>query len=136
MTRVLLNSVDAVNVAGNNFYTLQLPVPIDKVIYIDLLATTATGYLLQIDTWGDNVTSAGRLYWRYLDTNTNQRYIEWQTKENLYKEPRTLRELVLSLWETDSSPINVIVPVEEGEEVVIPTSVEFVIELMIYSLNA
>lgn len=130
MTRVLLNSVDATNEAGSNFYTLQLPVPIDKVIYIDILATNTTGYLLQIDTWGDNVTSKGRLYWRYLDTNTNQRYIEWQTKENLYKEPRTLRELVLSFYDANSDPINVIV----GG--VAPTSIEFVIELMVYSLNA
>ena len=130
MTRVLLNSEDATNGAGSNFYTLQLPVPIEKVIYIDLLATTVTNYLLQIDTWGDNVTSKGRLYWRYLDTNTNQRYIEWQTKENLYKEPRTLRELVLSLWNTDSTAINI--PVEGAAA----SSVEFVIELMVYSLNA
>ncbi len=121
MTRVLLNTNDAT--IQDNFFKIQLVVPIDKVIHIDILSSSISGALLQIDTWGENVTSKGRLYWRYLDSDTNQRYIEWQTKENLYKDPYTLREIAYSLWNTDSSPYINVIP-REGIS----------IELMVYSL--
>lgn len=120
MTRVFVSSTDAAKYG--NTYNIQLALPIENVVHIDLLSSSITGYLLQIDTWGDNVTSKGRLYWRYLDSESNQRYIEWQTNSTLYKEPRTLREIVYSLWQKDSTAYS-------------SAPNDFAFEVMVYSVN-
>ena len=120
MTRVFVSSTNASRI--NNTFTLQLPLPIENAIHLDIVASSLTGYLLQIDTWGENITSAGRLYWRFLDSDSNQRYLEWQKNPVFYKEPRTLREVVYSLWQKDSTPFN-------------SAPADFAFEIMVYSAS-
>ena len=100
-TRLFINSADAVQSLGNTF-TIQLPMPINNVVHLEWLYTDAPGYLLQLDEWGDSITSIGRLYWRFLDTNSNQRYTEWQQSTDTYKDPRTLRTLTFSIFNKSS----------------------------------
>jgi len=106
ITRVLVSAADAVSLNGNTF-NIQLPLPVQGAFHLELLNTTVPGLLLQIDGWGESITSAGRLYWRYMDVISNQRYIEWQNQRMSYKEPHTLRNLTFSLWKSDSTPQNV-----------------------------
>ena len=138
-TRILFCGTDA-SVEGNT-YTFQLPVPIQDVIHIEILATNkfVEGLLIQIDGWGSNVTSAGRLYWRYVDTNSNQRFEDWQTTETVYREPQTLRNMTLSLWYADSSPVSTTEAVSfgMGELVVVGggSASTPVVEIVAYSLK-
>lgn len=104
--RVLISYHDAKQKQGNTF-TIELPVPVEGAFNLELLNTTFLGKLLQLDEWGRSVTSAGRLYWWYMDTPSNQRFIDWQNQKMTYKEPRTLRTLVFSVWNTDSSPAEI-----------------------------
>jgi hypothetical protein len=91
-----------------NILTFQIPVPISNVIHLELLSASDNilDHLIQIDGWGENVTSKGRLYWRYVDSTSNQRFTEWQTTDSLYREPKALRNLTISLWKPNGEPFS------------------------------
>ena len=108
ISRIFLNGVDST--IEENTLMFQLPVPVKDCIYLELVSASDSllNKLIQIDGWGENVTSKGRLYWRYIDSTSNQRFADWQTTDTVYRKPQTLRNLTLSLWYPDgtSAPLD------------------------------
>ena len=101
MSRLIIDLSSAANQYGANGKHITLKVPIEGVFHLELLATSIQllNVLIQIEGFGESVTNSGRLYWRFVDSVSNQRTNEWQTSKMTYKEPKVLKEMDMLFYD-------------------------------------
>jgi hypothetical protein len=102
--RILVWSAD--RAAGDtNTYRVDLAIPLDRVVAVDLASSSITGYLLRIAELPlTGKTTKGTPYWRFPTETTSTRVPPYT--ENLWAEPRGLNSLSISWKNPDGSAIS------------------------------